>query len=329
MRPQQRGGRVIAVCGLLLLLISGVAAAGAAVTPTPIVIANAADGQPFQPPADPAHVWVAGDVFSLHGVDQYRYIVVYTRDTADGRIHGCYAVDQEASGRYVVPEYVHGQEVFGDAFLAEQGAKFLANIPLNEVVITDRTPADSGKTYFGLTLGSIYGGANAPAPMTSPEPIPTAPHWPSVAPTQAAKANPATPTPIAAPTGVVSVTFTPGPTPTLPDNPQPIPMPTVTTTAVLPTNTEPTVAEPTGTPGIAPGAAPILEPTPESAVTSAPSRAWGKRFAAWQAPSVTGRRVAAGIEPAATVTTGSRATRTVSTFGRFYPPWSPFAQSTF
>src|SRR5665647_164443 len=156
MRPQQRGGRVIAICGLLLLLISGVASAEAAVTDQFTAIPNAADGEPFQAPPEPAHVRVAGDVFSLHGVDQYRYIVVYTRDTADGLVHGCYQVDQAASGRYVVSQYVHGQEVFGDAFIADQGGRFIENVPLDQVVITDRTPADGGKTYFGLTLGSIY-----------------------------------------------------------------------------------------------------------------------------------------------------------------------------
>ena len=54
------------------------------------------------------------------------------------------------------------------------------------------------------------------------------PHWPSIAPTQAAKPVQATPTP--APTGVVSVTRTPGPEPTVPDNAQPFPMPTVNPT---------------------------------------------------------------------------------------------------
>ncbi len=189
MRPRQQGGRAIAVCGLLvLLLISGVAAVDAAVTDWPIVIPNvAADGEPFQVPPDPAHVWVAGDVFSLHGVDQYRYVVVYTRDTADGLVHGCYEVDQEASGRYVVSQYVHGQEVFGDAFIDEQGGRFLENVPLNEVVITDETPGGNGESYYGQTLGSIYGAANAPSPTTTAEPVPPAAHWPSIAPTQASK----------------------------------------------------------------------------------------------------------------------------------------------
>ena len=288
----------------LLLLISGVAAASAAITDQLTAVQNSADGEPFQVPADPAHVWVAGDVFSLHGVDQYRYIVVYTRDTADGLVHGCYEVDQEASGRYVVSQYVHGQEVFGDAFIDEQGGRFLENVPLNEVVITDETPGGNGQSYYGLTLGSIYGSANAPSPTTTPEPVPPAAHWPSLAPTQASKPVQATPT--AAPTGVVSVTRTPGPEPTVPDDAQPFPMPTVNPTAVLPVVTEPTPVEPTGTPGLAPGAAPVLEPTPEPAVTSAPTRVWGKRLATWQAPSTTGRRVSAGVAPEATVTTGRK-----------------------
>lgn len=379
---------MITVCGLLLLLISGVAAAEAAVTDSPIVISKvAADGGrltvtllntapfpvaiggwtiaaggaratlptgtvlggfarsdvPMARPAggdaftmalatpdggtvqlleDPAHVWVAGDVFSLHGVDRYRYVVVYTRDTADGLVHGCYEVDQADSGRYEVSQYVHGQEVFGDAFLAEQGARFLANVPLNEVVITDDTPGNDGQSYFGMTLGSIFGGANAPSPTATPEPVPTAPPWPTLTPTQA------TPTPTAAPTGVVSVTRTPGPEPTVPGNASPIPMPTVTSTAAQPIVTEPTPVAPTGTPVLVPGAAPVLEPTPEPAVTSAPTRTWGKRFATWQAPSTTGRRVSAAVTPEATVTTGSRATRAVRTFGRVYPRWSTFGRST-
>ena len=321
---------MIAICGLLLLLISGVAAAGAAVTVQLTAIQNAADGEPFQAPADPTHVWVAGDIFSLHGVDQYRYIVVYTRDTADGLVHGCYGVGQEASGRYVVSQYVHGQEVFGDAFIAEQGGRFIENVPLDQVVITDNTPVDGGKTYFGLTLGSIYGAANAPASLTTPEPVPTAPHWPSFTPTQAPKVTQATPTPTAAPTGVVSVTRTPGPEPTVPNNASPFPMPTVVPTAALPVVTEPTVDMPTSVPGYEPGAAaPVLEPTPEPAVTSVPFQTWGKRFATWQAPSITGRRVAVGVVSGSTATTGSRATWTgTRTFGRFYPRWSSFGRST-
>ena len=121
-------------------------------------ISNGADGEPFPGPADPAHVWVAGDVVSLHGVDRYRYVVVYTRDTADGLVHGGYEVSP----------YVHGQEVFGDGFIAEQGGRFIENVPLGEVAITDDTPADGGKTYFGLTLGSIFGAANAPVPTATP-----------------------------------------------------------------------------------------------------------------------------------------------------------------
>jgi len=315
MRPQLRGRLGIAVCGLLLLLISGVAAAGAAVTDSSIAISNAAaDGEPFPVPANPDHVWVAGDVFSLHGVDQYRYVVVYTRDTADGIVHGCYEVDEATSGRYEVTQYVHGQEVFGNAFLAEQGAKFLENVPLGDIMITDDTPGNNGQSYFGMTLGSIFGGANAPSPEETPQPIPTAAHWPTLAPTQA------TPTPAAAPTGVVSVTQTPGPEPTVPFDASPFPMPTVNPTVVLPV-----VTEPTETPALVPGSvAPVLEPT----VTLAPPPIWGKRFATWQAPSTSGRRVGAGISPEPTVTIGAKAARTVRSYGRVYPPWSLFARST-
>lgn len=318
MSPQQRGGRVTAVCGLLLLLISGVAAAGAAVTGQFAAIPNTADGDPYQVPTDATHVWVAGDVFSLHDADQYRYVVVYTRDTADGIVHGCYPVDQEPAGQYVVSQYVHAQEVFGDAFIAAQGGRFIENIPLDDIVITDDTPVNGGKTYFGLSLGSIYGAANAPVPSTSPEPVPTAPHWPTLAPSQT------TSRPMTMPTGVVSVTRSPGPMPTLPENASPIPMPTVAPTAALPIVTEPTALVPTSVPGYEASAAlPVLQPTTEPAVTSAPSRVWGRRFAAWQAPSITGRRVAVGVASGSTVTTGGRATWTTTrTFGRFYPRWS-------
>jgi hypothetical protein len=324
MRPQQRGGRVTAVCGLLLLLISGVAVAEAAVTDQFTAIPNAGDGEPFPEPPEPAHVYVAGDVFSLHGADQYRYVVVYTRDTADGLVHGCYPVTQEASGRYVVPEYVHAQEVFGDAFIAEQGGRFIENVPPDQIVITDDTPVDGGKTYFGRTLGSIYGAANAPGSTSTPKPVPSAAHWPSIAPSQA------TPTPTAAPTGVVSVTRTPGPEPTVPLDASPIPMPTVIPTNVLPIVTEPTVVVPTSMPGYEAGdVGPVLEPSPDPVVTSLPFQAWGKRFAAWQAPSITGRRAAVGIASGSTVTTGRRALWTANrTFGRFYPRWTSFGRTT-
>jgi hypothetical protein len=318
MRPQQRGGRLTAVSGLLLLLISGAAASAAAVASSPFVITNlAADGEPFQAPSEPAHVWVAGDIFSLHGVDQYRYIVVYTRETADGLVHGCYGVDHQASGRYVVSQYVHGQEVFGDAFIAEQDGQLIENVPLDQVVITDDTPVAGGKTYFGQTLGSIYGAANAPGASISPEPAPTAPRWPSVAPTQA------TPAPTTAPSGVTSVTRTPGPEPTVPGDAQPFPVPTVVPTAGLITATEPTVALPTSVPG----AATVIEPTP--AISSRPFQAWSKRFASWQAPSIGSRRVAAGIASGQTVTTGTRGTWTATrTFDRFYPRWSSFGRAS-
>ena len=282
------------------------AVADTVVPGSPVAISNGADGEPFQVPADPAHVWVAGDVFSLHGVDRYRYIVVYTRDTADGLVHGCYEVDRTDSGDYEVSQYVHGQEVFGDAFIAEQGGRFIENVPLGEVAITDDTPGNDGQSSFGMTLGSIFGAANAPVPTETPGAVPTAKQWP-------------TQVPAAAPTGVVSVTFTPGPTPSLPSNPQPYPMPTVSTTPVLPVETVMT----------APDVAPVLEPaTLEPAVTSEPTPVRGKRFATWQAPSTTGRRVSAAVTPEATVTTGSRAVRPTRTFGRIYPPWSPFARST-
>ncbi len=306
-------------------------AADTAFTDSPIAIPNAAaDGEPFQVPADPAHVWVAGDVFSLHGVDLYRYIVVYTRDTADGLIHGCYEVDHADSGRYEVSQYVHGQEVFGDTFIDEQGGRFLENVPLGEVVITDDTPGNDGQSYFDMTLGSIFGGANAPSPTETPEPIPTVAHWPTLAPTHATQA------PTSAPTGVVSVTRTPGMEPAPPSDAPPIPMPTVTPAAVQTIVTEPSLVEPTGTPGfvpgatpvLVPGAAPFIEPTPDPAVTSTPSRVWGKRFATWQAPSTAGRRVSAGATPAATVMSGSRTPRSVASSIRIYPPWSSFARST-
>lgn len=374
MRPWQRGRGLIAVCGFLLLLFSGVAAA-AVVTDSPIVISKiVADGDrmtvtllntapypvvvggwmiaaageramlpagtalaglartnvPMVRPAgteaftmtlgspegetmqvleDPAHVWVAGDVFSLHGVDRYRYIVVYTRDTEDGLVHGCYEVDLVDPGRYEVSQYIHGQEVFGDAFIAEQGGRFIENVPLDEVVITDDTPADGGKTYFGLTLGKIFGAANAPLP-TTPKPVPTAPHWPTPAPVQATTAQ------TVAPTGTADLTQTPAPAPT------------ATATTSQPVATEPTPPVSTALPVFTPATAPVLEPTPEPVVTSAPVPVWGKRFAAWQAPSTSGRRVAASVTPEAIVTVGAKATRPARSSARVYPRWSPFARAT-
>ena len=362
---------MIAVCALLLLLFSGVAAA-AFVTNSPIVISKVAadghrmtvtllntapypvavggwtiaaageraalpagttlaglaradismarpagteaftmmlaspDGETMQVLEDPAHVWVAGDVFSLHGVDRYRYIVVYTRDTEDGLVHGCYEVDRVEPGRYEVSQYIHGQEVFGDAFIEEQGGRFIENVPLDEVVITDDTPADGGKTYFGVTLGSIFGAANAPLPTTTPTPIPTAPHWPVLTPAQTTPA----------PTGTVSSTQTPAPGPT------------VTATTSQPVATEPTPTVSTAIPVVTPDTAPVLEPTPEPAVTSAPVPVWGKRFATWQAPSTSGRRVTASVTPEATVTVSAKATRPARSFARVYPRWSPFARTT-
>ncbi len=116
----------------------------------------------------------------------------------------------------------------------------------------------------------------------------------------------------------------------MPNDASPIPMPTVVPTAAQPIVTEPTVAVPTSVPGYEPGsAAPVLEPTPEPAVTSVPFQNWGKRFAGWQAPSLTGRRVAVGIASGSTVTTGGKATWTgTRTFGRVYPNWSAFGRTT-
>jgi hypothetical protein len=299
-----------------------------AVTDSPIATSNAADdGEPFQVLSDPAHVWVAGDVFSLHGVDRYRYVVVYTRDTADSQVHGCYEVDRTDSGRYVVSQYVHGQEVFGDAFIAEQGGRFQENVPLDQVAITDDTPIDGGRTYFGMTLGSIFGAANAPLPTETPEPVPTALLRPNPAPT-------------AAPTWAVSVTRTPGPVATLSSNASPIPMPTVSPTTAQPFGTELPLVKTTEVPVLAP----TLEPTaairaatvtPAVTTTSAsPSFAYGKRYAVGNPGSFLGTAFSssgtstgtssprAAITPAETDTPGSRAfgiTPPTGQFVRWYP----------
>lgn len=315
MRPQQRGGLAIAACGLLLLLLS-VATPGVASVIVGTPPGDGGDGAPFVPPAAPDHVWVAGDVFSLHGTDAYRYIVVYTRNSGGENVHGVYEVERDAAGAYTVATYVHGQEVFADSFIAEQGGRFIENVPLDAVTITDQTPANSGRIYAGMTLGSIYGAANAP--VATPTPGPTAPHWPSVKPT-------------AAPTGVVSVTRTPGPDPTVPDDAEPFPMPTVDPAGPVPTVT-PTgpATEPTGAPGWEPGSpGPVLEPTPvpEATVTSSTSRAWGRRLATWQAPSLTGRRLGVAPEPAVTVQPGTRPARALRAFARFYPPWYRFPRT--
>lgn len=318
--PVVVGGWTIAAAGGQATLPAGTTLAGLARADVPMarpsgteaftMTLGSPEGETMQVLEDPVHVWVAGDVFSLHGVDRYRYIVVYTRDTDDGLVHGCYEVDLVAPGRYEVSQYIHGQEVFGDAFIAEQGGRFIENVPLDEVVITDDTPADGGKTYFGLTLGSIYGAANVPLPSTTPEPVPAAPHWPTLAPDQATAEQ------TVAPTVTASATQTPAPDPT------------GTATTSQPVVTEPTPTVSTVIPVLTPDAAPVLEPTPEPAVTSAPVRVWGKRFAAWQAPSTTGRRVAASVTPEATVTVGAKATRPARSFARVYPRWSPFARMT-
>lgn len=263
---------------------------------------------------DSAHAWAAGDVFSLHGVDQYQYIIVYSRDTADGRVHGCYEVQQEPSGRYVVPTYVHGQEVFPGTFIAEQGGRFLANVPLDQVVITDDTPVDGGRTYFGVTLGSIYGGGPTPTPTATPAGPATVPGWPSLAPTP--------------PAGTPAPVTTQAPVQAPVDNPDtiPYPLPTVTQGGAPVGPTEPLLPSPTPTQTVLPDTVgPSPDPTPEPSVTSAPSpsRVWGKRLATWQAPSVKARRAPAEVSPAGTEsTTGAKPAGTATRFGRTYPRWS-------
>lgn len=336
MSPHQRGVRSTALCGLLLLVLSCAATAGTFADGPggtddqlrlPPVLHSATNS--FASADAPVlleevnHTWMPGDVFSLHGVDQYRYIVVYSRDTADGRLHGCYEVELEPSGRYVVTTYIHGQEVFGDTFIAEQGGRFIEHVPLDQVVIMDDTPADGGRTYFGLTLGSIYGIPITPAPVESPSSAPTAVHWPSIQPTP----TPTTTTVTAAPTQA-SPTMTPPVAPTLAPSGGLTSPPTVAPVTPGPTGSSNPVLVPAtpATPGSSPVVTPVtlapVIPTPEPTVTVSPWQAWGKRFAAWQAPSTSARRVDTAVSPTVTQPSSARELPTFRSFRRFYPPWT-------
>jgi hypothetical protein len=279
------------------------------------LVLESATGETVQRLEDPVHAWVDGDIFSLHGVDRYRYIVVYSRTTDDGPVHGCYEVEQDGTGAYVVSQFVHGQEVFSDSFMVEQGARYLDHAPLNDVVITDTRSDNDGRTYYGRTLGSIFGANQDPEPTVTPTPTPeqTAPAWPTRTPTHVTTTSPVTsPTPI--PTSDQTVP-TPSPTPV----PTASPVPTVTTTAPaattpVVTTPEPTVTTPEPTVMVTPSAEPTLG-TPSSGVP-------GKRYAAWQAPTRRANRELTGSSPIATITPGASRTRTIRSFARTYPRWA-------
>lgn len=209
-------------------------------------------GEIVQVLEDPVHTWRSGDIFSLHGVDRYRYIIVYDQFSGGERVHGCYEVEQEPDGGWVVSKFVHGQEVFSDAFMVAEGARFLDSVELDDVVVTDTTPGNDGQSYYGQTLGALFGGRTDPGPLTTPEPTPTpeptAPHWPVLNPTPAQPSalpttpaeeptptpetgTPTPPTPVQSPTPVSSMTIG-GPVPTLTAPPDAItvePTPLITT----------------------------------------------------------------------------------------------------
>ena len=96
----------------------------------------APSGETVQVLEDPVHTWTPGDIFSLHGVDRYRYIIVYSQVSGVERVHGCYEVDRTTDGDWVVSQFVHGQEVFSDSFMATEGARFLDSAMLDDVIVT-------------------------------------------------------------------------------------------------------------------------------------------------------------------------------------------------
>lgn len=298
----------------------------------PALRLSTSTGETVQLLEDPAHRWAAGDIFSLHGVDRYRYVVVYSQDTDDDRVHGCYEVDQDTDGDWIVSQFVHGQEVFADTFMVDQGARYLDRVSLDNVTITDTTPGNEGQSYFGRTLGSLFNGVAAPGPSTTPEPtptpspVPTAPHWPVLTPTPTLTVSPsAAPTPGETP----QVTTTPG-------IPNPTPEPSATGTAVQPVPTELTpTLEPNAT-GTAVQPVPTeLISTPEPTLEPAPattdeSRFGNRRYAGWSRPDgAWSRHPVTPSNPSSdlTIAPTSGTSRSTGSFARPYHTWSWWTRS--
>ena len=393
MSLRQRCGRVAATCGLLLLLLSGIAVVTAADADSPVVIAKvAADGDrmivtllntapytaavdgwqlstgatsaplpsgsalggfarlevPVALPAsgqasalrlssatgetvqlleEPVHLWTAGDIFSLHGVDRYRYIVVYSQTTADGLVHGCYEVDQDENGNWVVSQFVHGQEVFADSYMTDEGARYLDHAPLDDVVVTDTTPGGEGESYYGRTLGSLFGRVTSPNPSATPTPTktptptetPTAPPWPTLTPT-----NPTTTSPSTAPTDET----TPAPT-----APTAVPTtPSVTATPVQGATPEPTSTavdvQPSPTVNVTtPGTTLQPAPTMTTASDSPVSRFNSRRYAGWSRSGAAWSTQPTDTSGGATVVPTVGTSRAPRSFGRSSHTWSWWTRS--
>lgn len=269
----------------------------------------APSGETVQVLEDPVHTWTPGDIFSLHGVDRYRYIIVYSQVSGDERVHGCYEVDRTTDGDWVVSQFVHGQEVFSDSFMATEGARFLDSAMLDDVIVTDTTPGNDGQSYYGRTLGSLFGGVADPGPWATPEPTvtpePTAPHWPVLTPTPTHLPESPT-TPGGVPT---EMTVTVTPTPATPQQSL-TPVPSATTH-----DPEPTLTAPTD--GIA------VEPTPTIAPVSPFNQFGSRRTTGWagyvwsrQPVGITTPSAGPVIEPV------PENTRSHGSFSRSYPTWS-------
>ncbi len=270
-------------------------------------------GEIVQVLEDPVHIWRSGDIFSLHGVDRYRYIIVYDQFSGDERVHGCYEVEQEPDGGWVVSKFVHGQEVFSDAFMVAEGARFLDSVELDDVIVTDTTPGNDGQSYYGQTLGALFGGRTDPGPTTTPEPTltpePTAPHWPVLTPTPVQPSASLTP-PVEVPP---PATETGTPTP-----PTPIESPTPVSSVTI-GGPEPTLT--------APQDAITIEPTPLITTINPINRFGSRRTTAWAGYAWNRQPVAIAtpvsgpiVEPV------SGSARSHGSFSRSYPSWARWSR---
>lgn len=269
------------------------------------------DGKDVQVLEDPVHTWMPGDIFSLHGVDRYRYIIVYSQVSDDERVYGCYEVDQAADGGWFVSQFIHGQEVFSEAFMEREGARFLGAVRLDDVVVTDTTPGNDGQTYYGRTLGSLFGGGAGPAPWTTPEPTvspePTAPLWPVLTPTRTPSATlTSTPTGVPPATSVpaTSVPVTPAPT---------SPLPSASIEPTAPT------AEPTPSLTTVPSYPVTIEQTP---TTETFGRFGSRRVAGWAGHGWYRQPVTVTTPVAEPTSPVPERTRSDGGFYRSYPSWT-------